>query len=153
MSDTLSLLALPNADAQKQMVQDALIPGVNVDDLALGSPQAALGTDLKVLVWVPPETYAEDGWLYYGEVDFTFHRLDLATFFQDIDLKFAIALPTTSAAVASLLQQAFGVRFDAGDFVQENIPDSETIVNYLFRASFLSQRWTGQRTIKLYPSS
>jgi hypothetical protein len=149
MTDTLTLLAMPDADAQRQMVQDALIPGVSVADLALGA-HTAQGLDMKVRVYVPAATAAREDWPYQGEVDFLFHRMDLQEFFDGIELKFVMPFPTTASAIAAKLATIFNVRFDLDDHVEESIDPTNNIVDYYFRAAAESQRWVGRVKVRLY---
>lgn len=149
MTDTLTLLNLPNADVQKQLVQEALIPGVSVDDLALGR-HTAQGQDMLVRVYVPAATANREDWPYQGEVDFRYHRMDLADFFQGIDLQFVMPFPTTASAVAAKLSSIFNVRFDLDDHVDESIDPSSSIIDYNFRAAAESQRWMGRVVVRLY---
>lgn len=151
MADTLTLLTMTNANAQRIMVQEALIPGVNVADLALGA-HTAQGSDMRVRVYVPAETAARPGWPYQGDVDFTFHRLDLANFFDGIDLRLVLPLPTTASAVAAQLSAIFNVRFDLEDHVEEAIAPVNNIVDYYFRAAAESQRWRGSVKVRIYGS-
>lgn len=149
MTDTLTLLNLPNADVQKQLVQEALIPGVSVDDLALGR-HTAQGQDMLVRVYVPATTAQREDWPYQGEVDFRYHRMDLADFFTGINLEFVMPFPTTASAVAAKLASIFNVRFDLDDHVDEAIDPPNNIVDYNFRAAAESQRWIGRVNVRLF---
>lgn len=148
MSDTLELLNLPNAEAQKIMVQDALIPGVDVDDLTMDMFRGQ-GSGVRFRISVPEQTQSLPGWVYSGQVDFLYRRMNLEEFFSSVDLRFAMTYPTSTQALATLLSQIFQVRFDPEDYINEVINPPGGILQYRFKAGLYSQRWIGEVSIQL----
>ena len=149
MADSLTLLTMSNEDAQREMLAELLIPTVNVSDLVLGT-RTPQGATMKVQVRIPPETAAREDWPYQGEAEFTFRRLDLSDTFARYEPYFWMDFPLTSAAVAAKMSQAFGVRIEGDDFVNEAITPTGDTILYRLRAAANSQRWRGWVDIRLY---
>lgn len=148
-TNCLALLALSPTNALKQVVQDVMVSGHSVNDLALSSPKATQGLSMTMNVVPSPANSANADWIYYGQVPVTYTRLDLADTFSGISLAFKVPLPCTTADVVSKLSQAFGILFDPTDFVQEsvNVPPAQP---YVLRAASTSTRWSGQISVTLY---
>ena len=149
MADSLTLLTMSNEDAQREMLAELLIPTVNVSDLTLGT-RTPQGATMKVQVRIPPETAAREDWPYQGEAEFTFRRLDLTDTFARYEPYFWMDFPLTSAAVAAKMSEAFGVRIEGSDFVNEAITPTGDTILYRLRAAADSQRWRGWVDIRLY---
>lgn len=148
-TNCLALLALSPTDALKQVVQDVMVSGHSVNDLALGSPSATQGLSMTMTVIPSPANTASATWIYYGQVPVTYTRLDLADTFSGLGLAFKVPLPCTTADVVAKLSQALGILFDPTDFVQEtvNVPPAQP---YTLRAAPTSTRWSGQISMTLY---
>lgn len=148
-TDCLALLALPPQDALKQVVQDVLVSGKSVEDLALTSPKAGQGLSMTVNAIPAPDRSQDPDWVYYGSVPVQYNRLDLADTFSGLQLAFKVPLPCTTADVVAKLAAAFNMQFEAADFVQEtvNTPPAQP---YSLRAAPTSTRWSGMVSIVLY---
>ena len=151
--NALQLLAKPNAAALKDMVEDALVPGVDVNDLVIDRPQPGAGTEMISRISVSSEAYGRPGFPYHGSVGFRYGRLSLEDTFGEFDLQFTVALPTTMSVVAGLMGTAFGMVFGVEDFIEENIADNNGQVDVILRANPDSPRWMGQIPIRLFRRS
>lgn len=150
MLNAITLLAKPNAQALKDIVQDALVEGVNVDDLDIGTPVVGVGSEMVTKVSVSSDAYGRPDFPYHGSVNLRYQRLSLSDTFSGLALEFSLPFPTKASVVAGLLQTAFNIHFGVEDFIEEPIDDPSGVVNYLFKANPDSPRWMGQLPIKLF---
>ena len=150
MSETLALLSLTNTAALQQLVQDALIEGVSVDDLLIAVPVAGTGLEMTAKVYVDGDAYEKPDWPYFGNVDFSYTRLDLQNTFGTLGLWFKINVPFHTNQIAALLTQALDIHFDSDDFFHEIINnDVDTQFNFAFKAGVTSRRWKGQVNVQI----
>ncbi len=157
MSKTMTLLALPQAQAHITMVADALIDGIDVTRLQIGDPYVRQDGRVGLLVSVPEETMDDPDWAYHGTVDYSIRRMPLQEFFNGIDVKVRIpknaqgGLTTSSHEVVAALSQAFNIVFAPSDFYSDAIVSDGT-ARYTLRATPLSTRWTGSVQITVFPT-
>jgi hypothetical protein len=157
MSTTLSLLALPQAQAHANIVASALIDGVDVTRLQIGDPYVRQDGRVGLLISVPEETLEDPNWKYQGTVDYSIRRMPLEEFFAGIQLKVRIpknaqgGLTTSSHEVVAALSQAFNIVFAPGDYYSDAIVSDGT-ARYTLRAAPLSTRWTGAVDIIVFPT-
>lgn len=150
MSTSLSLLTLPNAQAQREMVGELLEAGVALDDLTISAPTRVDESTLMLTVHSSEGALGRPDWPYRGDAHVTFERVDLGQLLDGLDLWLQVPLPTTTTALAQILANVFQIRIDEGDVVDE-------VVNFLgfsgetrLRCSAASQRWFGSVPLRVY---
>lgn len=149
MSDALSLLSIPHDEAMKLMVQEAMIPGLSVNALQMGNVGFGAGTSAEVGVFLNAETYNDPSWPYRGQVQFQYHRMDFADFFQGIDLSFRREGTFPMANIVTLLCNIFQIVILPSDFINDSITVDTITQTVTLRASPVSPRWMGSVNIQI----
>lgn len=144
MLNTLSLLSMKHPAAMKSMIQEKLVLGVSVGHLMTANPIALQNGAMRVGVYLTPQAYKDPTWLYRGESEFTYNRMDLENFFQGINLVVAIPAVARTRHLVNKLERIFDIDIDDLDYIDEEILHGGQQIFYTLRASPTSQRWRGR---------
>lgn len=156
MPSTLELLAMPQEQAFRTMVEAELISNVTMDDISIGDGFLQSGNRSSALIESSTSRLADNEWPYRGTAIFSHRRIALETFFQGIDLRLKVpatesgGVNTTSNVIAGMLEDIFNIHFHPQDYYSDEII-ANGMTEYIFRATPMSLRWTGAVRIKVYP--
>lgn len=150
MSNTLTLLSIPHETAVRTLVQDALIPGVSVGDLVIDAPTAGVGLEQISRIYIAASAYTNPDWPYFGEVDFTYHALDLNETFGELGMEFLLPINCSSMDIAREIGEVLDIHFDPTDIHQEAITLTQMRTVYRLRAAPRSTRWRGWVDVLLH---
>lgn len=125
--------------------------GVSVGNLTTANPVALLNGKMKIGVYLAPHAYKDPTWLYRGQSEFTYNRMDFTDFFQGINLIVAIPAVTRTRALVNKLERIFDIDIDDDDYIDEDIAHNGQQILYTLRASPTSQRWRGRVGVLVGP--
>lgn len=149
MQSTLALLTLSHPEAMPLIVQDALVPGVNVSDLVVNPPLPGAGLEMTAGIYISASAYNNPHWPYFGNVALTYTRLDMGDALGHIPFVFAFDPPFTSQQVADRMAEALGIKLDTIDVFQEVHDFTGTRYVMQLKAGPMSLRWMGQVEIEI----
>ena len=154
---TPSLLALTPVSALVAIInaENSLIGGQTISSGSVNfiglTPLNGRTTQVTVKA-KPPQTSLNGvpATVFTGSKTFTYQRIDLNTFFNDLDdITFNLNLPTTTYAILNYWQMKYGFAEGASDFIIETIPIGTT--SFTIRAVEGSLRWVGRVTVSISP--
>lgn len=149
---TLTLLGQGVQASLSQMVQASLIGGseVTVDKLLLDTPVQGEDNTMSMRVSIRPDVYNLPHWNHYGDVIYTYHRLDFAELFSGMTLNVKLPRHSTSQVLANIFNTVLGLSLEPLlDYVVEDI-DFVSHGEYTFRAPADSARFYGQVQVMVY---
>lgn len=148
MLDTIGLLQLSPTRALMTII--GANNGVEIEDdaLEISNIRSLGGRETKVDLRVRKHRSLYSNLPLTGGTEFTYNRLDLATFFSGVNLDITLDLPTNTNVLVTVLSKYYGYVFDNTDFVVELI-DSSNAHQYRLKASPRSIRWVGELVIDL----
>jgi len=151
MSNSLALLALPHDEAVRTIIQEALKPGVSVDDLQAGQYQVLPDGRVRQPVYIDSDAYSDPQWPYRGSVEMTIKRVDLQDALGHLGLKFRVAtggFPTSH--IVGRIGSALELYFDPIDFVEDIHRFTTAGQMITIKAAGDSPRWKGQVDVFVY---
>lgn len=151
MTNSLPLLQQSHDTAVRTIIQEALKPGITLDDLLVG--QYEIGPDGKVIqpVYIDSDAYNNPDWPYRGSVEMSINRLDLHQALGHLGLRFRLSTDQYKAsAIVNRLQAILQLHFDPSDYIEETLTVSTASATVTLRASEDSPRWKGQVDIFVY---
>ena len=147
--ETLELLHKPPKEALVDIVNHHNDTTILAERVVFSNIQSLNGelTEVTIKKVDPPplSTYR-----YKGQTSFTFHRLDLAVFFEGVVLEVELSLPSDTLEVAQKLGERFGFVFDENDFVLESITQ-DNYQEWTLKADPNSLRWVGEVALEITP--
>lgn len=151
MSISLALLAQPHAVAVRTIIQEALKPGISIDDLEAGQYQVLPDGRTAQPVYIDSDAYNDPQWPYRGSVEMTIKRVDLQDALGHLGLSFRLPDEHYSASfvvakIASILQ----LYFEPTDYIQETLVLTGASAHVTLKAAEDSPRWKGQVDIFVY---
>lgn len=146
MASTPELLKLSPLAALETLIQASLKSGFNVRYLKIGPPVAQSGLTTAVTLSLDKQKTPVDYWVFDGEATFVYNRLDLATFFADLNTAFTVDFPLSVTELLLRLNKRFGIVFDTDDFDAQTIAYTDHVT---LQAGSLSKRWVGAFTVSL----
>lgn len=150
MPTSLDLLALPHEQAAKQILAEALKPGVDPNKLLLGEEVVGTGNKMILPVYVDGSAFVDPNWKFYGTVDMTYQRLDLQESLGHLNLELAVGAMYTSRELATRIGQILKIDFEDVDYVHETRVMNGLSENYVLKAEENSPRWMGQVSIRVF---
>lgn len=119
---------------------------------SFGMPASISATDptLTKIRFIANRHKADDNYMlpYSGEIDFTYHRVDLTDQFVAILNGFRPSLPTSTQVLLNEITRITGIEFFPDDIVLEDITRSNS-KPYVIKAKVESQRFVGQLEVEL----
>lgn len=150
MLDTIGLLNLTPRAALLELINSRNDVQLQDDYIALLEPTVVSGRETSVTLKVRKSFDPFAPVPFRGEATFVYNRLDLATFFDGVQINITMDLPTTTSVFLDILTAEYGYLFDSDDFYEEII----TVANahgYMLRATPRSLRWIGEFKVNLMP--
>lgn len=150
MSISLTLLAQPHSTAVRSIVQEALKPGVDINNLIIGQSTVRPDGNADLPVYIDSDAYSDPTWPYRGSVEMHYKRVDLQATLGALNLRFyagpVFRTQDAIARFASVLQ----LHFDPTDYIHETIPMTTSGLMVVIKAAADSPRWKGQFTVFAY---
>jgi len=143
MSRTLDLLRLTPEAALRELIAEAVVPGISAKSFKLGVPVAVSGNDTAIRLELDKLNVPVDMWAYTGSVDFEYPRLDLGAEFSKFEPVAIVDFPTTTQSICASLTKRYGILFDTNDFVDETVSFDER-GDFVLKCKPESLRWVGQ---------
>lgn len=151
MSNSLDLLALPHhPQAARQILAEALKPGIDPNKLLLGEELVGTGNKMILPVYVDGSAFVDPNWKFHGTVDMTYKRLDLQDSLGHLNLELAVGAMYTSRELATRIGAILKINFDDADYVHETKVMNGLSEIYVLKAEENSPRWMGQVSIRVF---
>ncbi len=150
MTISLSLLAQPHSAALRSIVSQALIPGVDIDNLIIGQEVIRHDGDVSLPVYIDSDAYNDPTWLYRGSVEMRYKRLDLGEALGHLPLRVHVGPTYRSSTVVARISQVLQLHFLASDYIAEEFPLTTSTMVVPLRASPDSKRYKGQVDVLVY---
>jgi hypothetical protein len=151
MTNSLALLAQPHDEAVRTIIQEALKPGVDVDDLHAGQYQVRPDGRMDLPVYIDSDAYDNQDWPYRGSVEMIYNRVDLHEALDHLGLKFRLPDANyTTTFVVEKLQSILQLHFDPADYIHESFEVLTATRMVTLRATEDSPRWKGQVDVFIY---
>lgn len=146
MASTPELLKLSPLAALETLIQASLKSGFNVKYLKIGPTQARSGLATAVTLSLDKEQTPVDYWVFDGDTEFVYQRLDLKTFFEGLNVHFTVDFPLSTVELLRHLSRRFNIVFDSDDFADDTIGFTS---GHVLTALAQSRRWVGQLAVTL----
>lgn len=150
MSDSLTLLAMPAEEANRQIVEQLLQPGIDINYLNIGEYLVREDGRVSLPLFNSDTAYEDPTWPYRGEAEVRYQRLDLQAAFGPLNLSFRVGPTYTTDQLVTQLGEILQIHFEEGEFFRESKTLTTLWDRYLLRAAADSPRWQGAVSILVY---
>lgn len=150
MTISLALLAVPHTVAARTIVQQALLPGVDLDDLVIGVSEVRPDGDGDLPVYIDSDAYNDPEFTYRGSVTMRYKRLDLAETLGHLGLRVYVGPTYRSLTVIQRLAAVLQLQFDSADYINEEFPLTVSGRMVMLKAAPDSPRWKGEVPVFVY---
>ncbi len=150
MSDSLTLLAQPVAEANRHIVHELLRPNINPTYIDVGEYIVREDGAVTVPVYSSSLAHQDPEWNYRGEVNVQYSRLDLGEALGHLGLRFRVGTRYNTDELVQRLGQILQIHFEPDEFIRETRDLTTMWDRYLLRAAADSPRWTGEVSILVH---
>ena len=150
MSDSLTLLALPHAEANRHIVEQVLRPDIDNNYLEIGEYLVREDGRVDLPLFNSALAYQDPEWIYRGEARVTYNRLDLQEAFGHLNLGFRVGANYTTDELVTRLGTILQIHFDHSEFRRETKTLTTPWDRYVLQAAADSPRWKGEVSIWVF---
>lgn len=150
MSDSLTLLALPVTEANRQIAHELLRPNIDPSYIEVGEYIVREDGAVTVPIYSSVQAHQDPEWHYRGEAVVRYGRLDLNETFGHLHLRLRVGVRYTTDELVERLGSILQIHFETGEFVRETRDLTTMWERYLLRAAADSPRWSGEVPILVY---
>lgn len=150
MTISLALLAQPHEVAVRTIVQQALLPGVDINDLVIGQSEVRNDGDGDLPVYIDSDAYNDPAFTYRGSVTMRYKRLDLEETLGHLNLRVHVGPTYRSQTVIARIAAVLQLHFSTADYINEEFPLTVTGRMVMLKAAPDSPRWKGEVPVYVY---